>query len=137
MAPELTSAEALDACGALLALRTGASSQEILREFLRLRQDCLRSRAALGRSESARTAVCTLLRTVMSTVAAISEVFVGSGEGGTGTLQQFVERTASDTAEPSVLLLGQSSFAHLFITCLWACYRVIVRFNSMRILFVS
>ena len=106
MAPELTPAEALDATGALLALRGGATSLDIFREFLRLRQDCLRNRAALGRSESARAAMCTLLRTVMSTVDSISQVFVGQG----GSLQQFVERTASEAAQPSLLLLGEPSY---------------------------
>jgi hypothetical protein len=99
---ELTPAEALDAVGALLALKSGATSLDVFREFLQLRQDCLRSRATMGRSESARSAMCTLLRTVMSTVEAVSQVFVGQG-----SLKQYVDRTASETAEPSVLLLGE------------------------------
>jgi hypothetical protein len=102
MVSELTPEEALDAVGALLALKNGTTSLHIFREFLQLRQDCLRSRATMGRSESARTAMCNLLRTVMSTVEAISQVFVGQG-----SIKQYVERTASETAEPSVLLLGE------------------------------
>ena len=123
MAPELTPSETLDATGALLALRGGASALDIFKEFLRLRQDCLRSRAAMGRSESARAAMSTLLRTVMSTVDSISFVFVGEGVGG--SLKQFVERAASDSAEPSVLLLGE--FLHNLLrgqpaTLTWVIY---------------
>jgi hypothetical protein len=67
------------------------------------RQECLRGRAAvLGRSESARTALSGLLCTVLSTVAAVSAVFVEEREGGGGRLRRFVE----GTAEPSLLLLG-------------------------------
>jgi hypothetical protein len=118
MVPELSPAEALDAIGALLALRAGASSLDILHEFLHLRQDCLRSRAALGRSESARAAMCTLLRTVMSTVDSLSHVFVAQKSGCHDGLRQFVESTASDTAEPSVLLLGES----FWYFCLFSFY---------------
>ena len=110
LAPELNPGEALDAVGALLLLRNGATAPDIFQEFLRLRQDCLRSRARLGRSESARAAMATLLRIVISTVNAVSEVFVEQGAGGGGGLNQLVERIASETADPSLLLLGELLF---------------------------
>ncbi len=77
------------------------------------RQECLRGRAAvLGRSESARTALSGLLCTVLSTVAAISAVFVEEREGGGGRLRRFVE----GTAEPSLLLLG--GWPHTYLNIL-------------------
>ncbi len=78
------------------------------------RQECLRGRAAvLGRSESARTALSGLLCTVLSTVAAVSAVFVEEREGGGGRLRRFVE----GTAEPSLLLLGgwRHTYLHRYL----------------------
>merc|ERR1719193_1523626 len=103
MSVDLNLEQALDALSALVLLK-GLSSEEALHDFLVLRTECLNQARTKGRTESARSAVCTYIRAVICTVDCVHQLFMKDHQ-----LELRMQTVSDPSSEPSITLLGKVS----------------------------